>query len=451
MLVEDTGSAATSYVDRQVQPETRYVYRVKALRGGVKSDWSNYARIDVPEAAVVPTREPTHEPTPTPEDAALEGLTTAGARDDPEESCPGGGYNPTPTVVTIAAVPIVVDSTTDDYFVLYVSHDVNGTEVELPVLVKRGEAGTTTLAENVEALPAERYRVEKYLIADPADVDGDCIDDITELDDFGPKNPVNSAGTLDPNVGAVSVPDRATFEALAHVYPPWSAELDMKVVVFGIDTETPRVYFQNANTYPFHHTFVNLLVDEGIEQNAAQATNGNLHYYPSLEAADGSLGVYAAWYVSTHPFTEVDRFFTLIAASMPLLEQDLAYRFRNYQLLTIQNDIPLYEDSRIPLIFDEDLATERDFIPLNEAVGFGLLRVLEPDERPSLRDVVIYEALPNNLPRVAGIISTVPQTPLSHVNLRAIQDGIPNAYIRDALDNNNIESLIGSFVRYERI
>ena len=47
---------------------------------------------------------------------------------------------------------------------------------------------------------------------------------------------------------------------------------------------------------------------------------------------------------------------------------------------------------------------------------------------------MIYEALPNELPRVAGIISTVPQTPLSHVNLRAVQDGMPNAFIRDALD-----------------
>ena len=93
--------------------------------------------------------------------------------------------------MAVDAVPIVVESTTADYFVLYVSHDVDGTEVDLPVLVKRGEAGTTTLEENVEALPAERYRVEKYLIADPADVDGDCIDDITELDDLGTMNPVD--------------------------------------------------------------------------------------------------------------------------------------------------------------------------------------------------------------------------------------------------------------------
>ena len=68
---------------------------------------------------------------------------------------------------------------------------------------------------------------------------------------------------------------------------------------------------------------------------------------------------------------------------------------------------------------------------------------------PAPRDIVIYEALPNELPRVAGIVSTVPQTPLSHVNLRAIQDGIPNAYIRDALDDPGIAPLIGGFVRYK--
>ena len=86
------------------------------------------------------------------------------------ETCPGGGYNLTPVAVAVTAVPIVVASTTDDYFVLYVRHDLDGTEVEIPVLVKRGEAGTTTLAENVAALPAERYQVEKYQVGDPADV-----------------------------------------------------------------------------------------------------------------------------------------------------------------------------------------------------------------------------------------------------------------------------------------
>ena len=141
------------------------------------------------------------------------------AQGNAQEPCSGDGlYNPTPTaVVEVAAVPIVVESTTADYFVLYVKHVlVEGRrEVEIPVLVKKGEAGTTTLAENVEALPKERYRVEKYLIADPADVDGDCTDDITELADPVGMNPVNPAAAIALSDGTVAVPDHATFETLA--------------------------------------------------------------------------------------------------------------------------------------------------------------------------------------------------------------------------------------------
>ena len=78
--------------------------------------------------------------------AALLAADGASAQGEPQlEPCPGGGYNPTPTVVEVAAVPIVVESATTDYFVLYVSHEVDAdTTVDIPVLVKRGEADTTT-------------------------------------------------------------------------------------------------------------------------------------------------------------------------------------------------------------------------------------------------------------------------------------------------------------------
>ena len=74
---------------------------------------------------------------------------------------------------------------------------------------------------------------------------------------------------------------------------------------------------------------------------------------------------------------------------------------------------------------------------------------MEPDERPNPRDSVIYETLPNELSRVAGIVTTVRQTTLSHVNLRAIQDGVPNAFIRDALEDDDIDALIDGYVHYE--
>ena len=76
---------------------------------------------------------------------------TVEAQGNAQEPCPEGGFNPTPTAVTVTTVPIVVTSTTADYFVLYVEHDLDGARVEIPVLVKRGAAGTTTLAEKSRA------------------------------------------------------------------------------------------------------------------------------------------------------------------------------------------------------------------------------------------------------------------------------------------------------------
>ena len=362
---------------------------------------------------------------------------------DPVEPCPGGGYNPTPAAVAVTAVPIVVESTTADYFVLYVSHDVDAdTTVDIPVLVKRGEAGTTTLAENVEALPKERYRVEKYLVADPADVDGDCIDDITELADPGNMNPVNPAATIDLSDGAVAIPDRETFETLAET------GRYVKFAVFGPDTDRPRIYFINTNTHTYHGGFQQALTALGIEGSSADDRfNGLLTFHPELQSADGSPGLYSIWIYRVEPFAVNDLFYTLFAANMPMLEDDFAFHVREHLQLAY-NDVALYDASRINILLDNDVAPEGDFVPMNKAEGYGLLRAMDLEDSPNPRDVVIYEALPNELSRVAGIITTVPQTPLSHVNLRAVQDGVPNAFIRGALDKPDINTLIGHYVHY---
>ena len=55
----------------------------------------------------------------------------------------------------------------------------------------RGEAGTTTLTDRLKPLSADKYRVEKYQVAKPGDLDGDCVDDITELDGLGVYHPLN--------------------------------------------------------------------------------------------------------------------------------------------------------------------------------------------------------------------------------------------------------------------
>ena len=364
----------------------------------------------------------------------------AAAQGDPVSGCPGGGNPPTPTAVAVATVPIVVTSTTDDYFVLY-ARSAAQDGWELPVAVLRGQAGTTTLAENVEALAPERYRVEKYLVSDPADVDGDCIDDITELGDPANKNPINPAPAIAIADGAVSVPDMATLQSL---YFDAVGNRQGKFVVAGLGTDRPSVYFMNVNTHPHHSIFVDLV---DLEWN--EVLDGSLVYDPDLTVSGGRGAHYFWMDAEDYTFDVISQVFALLAASMPLIDQDLVLFVPNFVLASVQPALTELRESRIDLVFNDDIFSEVNFLALNPGVSFGRLRSLEPDDRPHPRDIVLYEALPNELPRVAGIVSTVPQTPLSHVNLRAKQDHVPNAFIRNALDKYTVTSLLGDYVRYE--
>ena len=395
------------------------------------------------------------------DDADNEEMLTSGSTDAvaavgarAQRLCSGGGYDPSPTEVEVEAVPIVVESTIDEYFVVYVRYDLDAdSTVYLPVTVTLGQAGTTTLSENVAALPKERYQVHKYLVADPADVDGDCIDDITELADPVGQNPVNSAATLALSAGALAVPDRNTFEALSrqgtwgdHRADHWEF---VKFFLFDMETDSPGVYFMNTSPtgeYLLHRDFMEA---QGVDWD--RAISGEIAYNPDLVAPGGSQGIYSYRlypFNFSHEFTIQERSYRLLAASLPLVNDDLVLHIENDDLADSQADFPLYEDARINLVFDQDMYPEVEFQALNTGEGYGLLRVREPGDRPHPREIVVYEALPHELPRVAGIITTAPQTPLSHINLRAVQDGVPNAFILDALDNPDIDSLLDNYVHY---
>ena len=334
-------------------------------------------------------------------------------------------------------VPIVVESSTDEYFVLYVLHDVDGTQVEVPVSVTLGEAGTTTLTENVPMLPKERYRVEKHVVAKPSDIDGDCIDDITELNGLGMVNPINPANTAN---GRVALPDWETFEKLSYQLSEGGRRY-IAFAIFDIDTDRPHLYFISGES---HLAYLQAI---GRAAKWNKTFTAIITYDPILAAPDGRPGMYyyefnrREWFLSTDDLRIIH---TVLAANMPVLEDNLGLFFKG----AFEDDLPVLRDSRVPIVFEEDLLAERVFLPLNSGEGYGRLRVMEPDERPHPHDIVIYEALPNEMPRVAGIMSTVPQTPLSHVNLRAIQDGVPNAFIRNAVDLDAIEGLIGSYVHH---
>ena len=387
---------------------------------------------------------------------SLEALTSQRTVKVSVVACTVGEHAPTATAVEVQAIPAIVESTTEEYFVLYVRPALDSGR-EFPVSVTLGEDGTTTLTEQLSPLPKEHYRVEKFLIADPADIDNDCIDDITELGDPVGMNPLNPARAVPFRDGAVAIPDREIFEALSYKgrdvpYHRHLQDLEfVKFYIIGLSTDNMGVYFMNTETHRIHPDFGDAI---GLWEDPLWGQGymgGEIIYHPNAVAPDSSLGVYRYQFqpMDVYSFGYVARSYEVLAASMPLLDDNLAYYPMPRRALPLYHkERALYDGSRVNVVLRDDILPDGPFLPLNVGEGYGFLRLMSLEERPDPRDVVIYETIPNELSRVAGLITTVPQTPLSHVNLRAVQDGVPNAFIRDALDDGDIDDLIGRYVHY---
>ncbi len=383
----------------------------------------------------------------------------ASGGDPPPGPCEAGWVAPTPVVVGVSEVPIVVSSTGADYFVLYVERpNRDNPRQYVPVSVTRGQAGTTTLKDNLAALSPTKYRVEKYQVAQPGDLDGDCVDDITELDDLGAHNPINATrATTNVSVKA-ALDSREAFQAFSDKQDSGTNAFEVldglehvKFMILGEFGTNPSIYFIDTTSPKWHLVLLSELRELGEpEAHLLVAMKGNLVYHPNVIAPDGSLGMYRFSYnIGSGGFSRTANLYQLLASAMPFLENNLAYYPQTErELWHYQREKAKYDASRVNIVLEEDILPDVAYIPLNQAEGYGRLRLMGEGDDPRPGDIAIYESLPNDLPRVAGTITTVPQTPLSHVNLRAIQNGVPNAFLRDILATKEYADLIGKHVYF---
>ncbi len=254
------------------------------------------------------------------------------------------------------------------------------------------------------------------------------------------------------DLGMAAIPDRETFEKLSYQGPDvmrdsYLADLEfVKFIIENFDTPKAKVYFMNTNNHRAHPRF---MPEVGIDRQGA--VRGAITYLPRLTAPDKSPGLYIIDFQpnDSYTFEEIQKVVGYLSAKMPILNGKVAFHPLRGNLDQAERDRAKYKAANLAVHYDEDLYTNISYLPLNMAESFGRLRVMENEARPSPRDVVIYKTLPNQMPRVAGVITEVRQTPLSHVNLRAVQDKIPNAFINGALGLSDVKSLIGKWVHYK--
>ncbi len=348
-------------------------------------------------------------------------------------------------------VELEVNSDSQHYYILQIRTHIDSS-FNITSSFTLGENGTTTISEALAAYPEGHYRVLEYAIDNPIDTDGDGIDDMSEFQNAPYQSPNNSADQISLEDGLVMVDDFETYIALSEKRDEvqWSEFLNGKEYVKYLIVDfysNPKIYFINTDNHELHADFGAAI---GVEHLGDHIQKGQISYHPTNLSSNGTFGTYAFNYSNGHgrSFPIVQRTHELLATNMPLLNNNLAYYITDNNELQYDDEVDLYENSRVPVLFESDLYAGVDFWGLNQAEGFGFFRHMTLEEIPGPKDIVLYDILPNNLPRVGGIMTSVIQTPLSHVNLRAIQNNIPNAFVRDPLEVDSIANLLNHFVYY---
>ncbi|HEY1404103.1 MAG TPA: PEP/pyruvate-binding domain-containing protein, partial [Pyrinomonadaceae bacterium] len=192
------------------------------------------------------------------------------------------------------------------------------------------------------------------------------------------------------------------------------------------------IYYVNSKRYRFHKDFVNgtyLSLERGREFFE------NNYLKPNRRFILGTLAYQTPLSRWTFEFWEGD----LIPAEQIKLTGETINRTFFEPVAFKPNSIKQDEASAgiagLERISQSEIAREQEYQPLNVARGLGRIHIIKKlDEHVEIgfNEILVLDEVPVTLPPVAGIITSQPSTPLSHINLLAKSWGVPNAYVRNA-------------------
>lgn len=188
----------------------------------------------------------------------------------------------------------------------------------------------------------------------------------------------------------------------------------------------------------------------------------------SAEIAQGAQGAESA--VSAENGDEADTFLSLETVDVDTMSQDMLRFFYHRVREHIDPSLRLVlkpaghrqegylagiPETEIPRVLSHELYSAASFVPLNPGTAHGRLRVFRSEEEYRAdpeplewHDIVVMPRVPEDIPRVSGIIHTEHTTPLSHINVMAAGWRVPNAVGIDAFDRIDRAGLAGRWVRY---
>lgn len=272
------------------------------------------------------------------------------------------------------------------------------------------------------------------------------------------------------NQGAIFLTDRQAFDHLATTSDVSGIRgvRELKFVIVDVDSEHPVLFFMNSEAMFYHYDFVRDVLkrypntdyshglaqfnDETYFKDDRHHLAGSVIAYDHYRSTENSQGLYTLEFWPTDPVSAhlIEQAYYTVIAALPFLSTPLAYHpvgnthEQKYAAFAEQ-----FAAKNIHTIDTDTLFAQLDSAILNTGEAYGLLKIIHPgDINPSEDTIAIYTYIPNTLGHVGGIITEEPQTPLSHINLKARQNNTPNAYIQNASTDPTMTALINHWVHY---
>ncbi|PRY30378.1 PEP/pyruvate-binding domain-containing protein [Umezawaea tangerina] len=235
----------------------------------------------------------------------------------------------------------------------------------------------------------------------------------------------------------------------------------VKVVV---DRVNSTIHFINNAEHAFHAVYIGEQI-LGVSKDEMGRTidkyNQGFYHDPDRRFYLGILALHTR---------EDRRIFSLETVEVDTMSSDMIVWFHHFVRDHVDPSLPLLfkpanhlqeqavaqlPPAELPRILAHELFSSAQFVALNPGEAQGGLRAFRSaDEYRAAvdtlewHDIIVMHRVPDDIPRLAGIINADHTTPLSHTNVLATGWQIPNAIQLGAFDLIDREHLDGQWVSY---
>ncbi|MBN1577743.1 MAG: hypothetical protein JW913_14380 [Chitinispirillaceae bacterium] len=235
----------------------------------------------------------------------------------------------------------------------------------------------------------------------------------------------------------------------------------VKTVIDRMDrSKTSPLYFQNSKKYMIHHDFVLKHLSGGDRPTVPLALIQFNSEYTSPERRFllGEVSYYEGPGIWAYQIASVDNADADMIATAFEKVADSCYfgdslYFHPVSEAQASEKIIGKLPADIRVITTNQIFAGTDYQPLNFATSIGRLVFVKADDLATayvgFRDIVVLDAVPNDISVTSGIITETFQTPLAHINVLSHNRGTPNMGLRKAWTDSTLRALEKKWVRLE--